>query len=547
MEKDDLQNESSNEPSSNGSNEERSEPAAPKKPSIVQRTMTKLKLSPITFILMIKMALPPVIALAVEQNTEAAQFFTTLGYLPAIIATLGVAIMPRAKFLQTILLNVLFTCLSAAVALLQLYCGVKARENTSPPITPQDIQEAKAKSPNGVLRPPYNSSQNAVVGLWLFFNIWLINTVRASRPQLQIPAIVYSIFANIAGVYGPGLPTTEDSLMFVRKLLICFLTGFGYATFVSLVVFPISNRKVWFVQTAGYVKTIQAALMNQLAYFQTLEKEDMFSIGATLTGEDAKGSKKSKKARPTLSPAEAGTQKIKATLMGMGELMGKLHGDIAFAKRELAWGKLNAEDISELFRLLQLLALPMIGLASTGDVFHRLAIKRGWLDDVKKGDEGEDEAVHRVRKHWNDIMVALHDPLQVTITEIIDGLQHALYRLELAPNPNAKKSSKKGAATNIAEDVEAEAGVVKAGDPKYREHLATRIGKIRDMRMAAIKTVLTEKMTRTNDLPGALDPDTKEKGVDSADEKKRRESLEGQLFLILYVSLPLPAVCCLQD
>lgn len=81
-------------------------------------------------------------------------------------------------------LNILAVCLSAAVNLLALYCAVQARKNTTPFGTP--------------LSAAYNSSASVVCALWLAFQVYLISVVRVLRPQLQFPAIIYSIFVIVS-------------------------------------------------------------------------------------------------------------------------------------------------------------------------------------------------------------------------------------------------------------------------------------------------------------------------------------------------------------
>ena len=151
--------------------------------------------------------------------------YTTLGYLVAISSILGFAIMPRGKFIQTMSLNVLGICLAAATNLLALFCVVKvcymimdilqiailshctknrnkqastdsnkAREHTSTPLPP---------SPSGQPAPPtYNSSASAVCALWLIIEVYIINFIRAARPQYQFPCILATIFTVVGLTYG---------------------------------------------------------------------------------------------------------------------------------------------------------------------------------------------------------------------------------------------------------------------------------------------------------------------------------------------------------
>lgn len=102
----------------------------------------------------------------------------------AIVSILGFAIMPRAKFIQMMIFDILAVGVAACLGLLTMYSSVKARQNTA--------------TPNAT--DSYNSSAAAVSGVWLFFQIWLVHTFRAKYPQFQFPVIIYAIFANISSV-----------------------------------------------------------------------------------------------------------------------------------------------------------------------------------------------------------------------------------------------------------------------------------------------------------------------------------------------------------
>ena len=94
------------------------------------------------------------------QASSVAGEYTTVGYLVAIISILALAILPRAKFLQNLLLSLLFTCLGSAMTMFGIWTAIKARERSTPAnASPQQ-------------RSGYNSSANAVCALWLIFNTW---------------------------------------------------------------------------------------------------------------------------------------------------------------------------------------------------------------------------------------------------------------------------------------------------------------------------------------------------------------------------------------
>ncbi|KAF6238277.1 hypothetical protein HO173_003557 [Letharia columbiana] len=505
-----------------------------KKPSLIKRMWDGSGLNPGMLMMMIKGALPPTISLAVYQSTDFAQVYSTLGYLVAIMSVLSFAILPRSKYIQTMLFNIIGLCIGAAVALLEIYCSVQARAHTSPSV------KATGNGPSpGTAVSNYNSSASAVSAIWLFFNIYLVNTLRASRPQLQFPVIIYSIFANVASVYAPTFPTMVAGIAFAKRLLEAFLTGFAIATGVSLFIFPVSVRMTFFKQSAGFIAAVQGTLKAQMSYLQTLEKKDMFRI-PTESDEDEKYKKSnSHKKGDTAKPnGSAEAQRLKATNEALGELYGKMHTDVTFAKREMAWGKLDASDIDELLKLFQGIILPMIGMSSAADIFQRIAEKSGWTQrETASSPENE-----KRKNQWNEIMRTLHDPFQTVTETMHDGLQHALYTLELAKPPKNKnqKASKRSSGDDAAsKDVEADAGVMKPGDPEYAIYLAKKIDGFYEQRKTALAVWCQQRGIRMDANPfenpsqTALDISTE---IPSrTDDPGEHAKNQRQLYLVLYM------------
>lgn len=209
-----------------------------KQHSKIKSLWGKLGLDIGTCSMMFKGAAAPTIAIAMYQSPAVAAHYTTLGYMIAIMTILGFPIMPRGKFIQTMSLNIIGVCLGAAVNLLALYTATRARANTAAPGAPPNT---------------YNASASAVSAIWLLVQIYLVNYLRAARPQFQFPAIIYSIFAIVSMSYGPTFPNMTYSISFMERLIEAFLTGFALATGVHFVIFPVSSRMVVFKEMTGYM------------------------------------------------------------------------------------------------------------------------------------------------------------------------------------------------------------------------------------------------------------------------------------------------------
>ena len=474
--------------------------------------------------MMFKGALPPTISIALYQSTGFAQTYSTLGYLVAIMSLLSFVIMPRAKFVQTMLFNILGICIGTCIALLSIYCSVQARAHTTPKQPSGPTSASGGPSP-GAGVAPYNSSASAVCAIWLFFNIYLSNTLRAARPQLQFPVIMYSIFANVASTYAPQFATMAQGIAFVRRLLEAFLTGFAIASGVSFLVFPTTSRTIVFKTATGYIGALRGALKAQSAYLQSLEDKKNFGQAAEAENDDDESSSHRKTKQKFSREAEG----LKAAVASLGELQGKINAEIPFAKREVAFGKLNASDISELTRLLKLIMLPIVGMSSLADIFDRVARMRGWKTATGDRADTKDQEMTQ----WSEIMKTLHEPFE-NLTQAIDGgLQHVLYALELEKRPKEARSRQKNDHTTAASsDIEAKGDSVEPGDSEFAEALSRRIQAFYEQRRVTLDTWCRQKGfdSMLNRFSNRPQPESAYDFTSSDHASSQR-----QLYLILYM------------
>ncbi|KAF2773051.1 hypothetical protein EJ03DRAFT_265527 [Teratosphaeria nubilosa] len=375
-----------------------------------------------------KGAIAPTIATTCYQATSYADTFTTLGYLVGIMAILSLPIQPRAKFLQTMLVNLFSTSLGAAISLMAGYCAVRARINTEG-ITKNGGAGTSGLAAAGAATTTYNSSASAVAGLWLFAWIYAISTVRAKCPQFTIPCIMNAIFANVSMIYVPQFATTVQLQAFVRRLLEAFLTGFAISTAVSLLIFPLTSRQVVFKEMAGYIQLLRAVIQANLDYCRSLEEMDPFAPHRVNTAGEEEAKNKQ-------------ADVFKAKMQALLALHAKCNIDLPFAKREVALGKLGPDDLQEVFRHLRSIMLPTVGLSSTQEVFQRIAEQRGWDTSQDFSHKTVEDAVTEEEKvraqtvlEWHELMRRLREPFGSVTQLIDDGLQHAAIILQLAPLP----------------------------------------------------------------------------------------------------------------
>jgi hypothetical protein len=425
--------------------------------------------------------------------------------------------MPRAKFLQTLFLNVIGTCIAAAIAMLGLWSAVQARKHTTAPGSPPIF---------------YNSSQSAVCAIWLFANIWFANTFRAKFPAWQFPVMIYSIFTNVAFTFGPLFQTTQQGESIVRQLLIGFLSAFAIATGVNLLVFPVTGRTVVFKEQAGYIMAIRGTLKAQIQYLRSLETSDMFTGTKQDEGQECRLVKKKDRAKTQSNPIQTPEAvALKGAISGLTALHGKLHGDMVFAKREAAWGKLDAKDIEETYTLFRSIIIPLIGMSTIADIFERIAERRGWLkpqnpsarDQAERWEHADEEERVSSQKTWNEVMKALHEPFALAVAAMDEGLLHVGLVLELLPRPK----------TNKGNDEEAKGPDPRPGDPKFADYIDKKMLEFYSKRGDTLRAWARHKglsVEQYNAEMGDL-PD----GTTASTSEAKHQRDQQQLYLILFM------------
>ncbi|KAL1880044.1 hypothetical protein Daus18300_001407 [Diaporthe australafricana] len=501
----------------------------PKSPGFVEKTMQKLGLNDVLLKCMFKGSVAPVIGLAIYQAEPVMRILTTLGYLVGVITVLALTVLPRGKFIQNMILNCLSTAVGCAMAMLINYTAVQARLHTS------DLREMAAFiQANG--RAPYNSSQSAVCGVWLFFQIWLSNVIRAKYPAFNVPVIIYSIVVNISCTFGPEFPTLATAETFIQRLLTAIFMGLAIATAVSLIVFPISSRQVVAKQMAGVLGLFKKSIVLEKQYLQGLEKEDMFGLEITETSAgrsepERKGGKKDK--GPKLTKEQKTALALRGTIGAIRELMGKIYGDMTFAKRDIAWGHLSAKDFGEMFNLIRMCVIPMTGIGTIMDIFQRVGRERGWDGECPPDDGGLFQRFKPIGKEesqriWNDIMKQLHEPFEILSEAISQGIDHAGILLKLFPQPKAQKKAAAGKTTGTDPDVEASGGELRLGQVGFSSVINAKVEEFNSRKGEILRLWAKDKGL-------CSDGNFENWSKDATRLFEKRRNDQAQLYVILYL------------
>ncbi|KAF2717130.1 hypothetical protein K431DRAFT_298064 [Polychaeton citri CBS 116435] len=365
-----------------------------------------------TVMMMLKGSLPTTICIAYYQSNVVSKYYNTLGYLTAVIAILSLSIMPRGKYIQTILVDMIYTCVAAAVNMFGLWFSVKARENTTPAGQPLE---------------GYNASQSAVCCLWLVFQIYVVNVIRSARPQLQFPSIIYCIYAIITMTYGPQFHTVEEAEDIVVRMIISFFTGFAFSTVVCLLFYPVSSRTIIFKEMNSYLGLLGGVMKSHTAYMQSLEHID------PLRNRGKEGGIVDSMANPIATPAGA---TLKSTVAKLFALHGKVALDLKPAKRDFAFGKLDASNLTEIWTLLRTIFIPILGITAMTDILERRT--RDALDGFDS--RGEEEKRDRLRQieSLNWTMQQLREPFARLTGDFQEAFKHVAIVLGWEKQPKTK-------------------------------------------------------------------------------------------------------------
>lgn len=77
-------------------------------------------------------AIPPTVGTAFFQSTAVADYFSTLGYLVTIMSVLSLCVLPRGRYFQMLVLNLIFVSVGAAMSLYVSLCKSCLADSGSP-------------------------------------------------------------------------------------------------------------------------------------------------------------------------------------------------------------------------------------------------------------------------------------------------------------------------------------------------------------------------------------------------------------------------------
>lgn len=306
-----------------------------------------------------------------------------------------------------------------------------------------------------------------------------------------------------------------------------------------------TSRIVLLKQLTGFLTGLQGSLKAQANYLQSLERDDIFNTNLEKLDDTKKNkgnhfNNRKQKYEHLKSEESLEAKTLKSMMNSLGELYSKMSVELTFAKKEIAYGKLDATDLEQMFKLSRSILLPINGMSSIADIFDRIAESRGWKsttnDQPQEKDNIESTKINDIAQ-WNNIMKALHSPFEVMTEAMSEGLQHVLYTFELVKQPEKDKSYSKAQSDNLSRDVEAEGDVAKPGDKEFAMSLTKKVNRFYDQRKLTLEIFCNQKGINVDqNIFGDSSNSVLQSAINSEDISHDKKN-QRQLYLILYVSI----------
>ena len=356
--------------------------------------------------------------------------------------------------------------------------------------------------------------------------MYVANTARAARPQLQLQIIQYAIFTVVASTNAQTFPNMTVGKAFVKRLLEVFLTGFGIGTGVSLFLLPTTSRGVIAKQFGGLFGLMKATINAHGAYMQSISNEHHDRLGDRSNVASAKPTLDDKHLAAAQNKMSTEAETFKGLVHKMQELFGKINIESEFAKREVAYGHLHGHDFSTLIELTRDVLLPIFGLSTFLDIMNtskNIKTERRMLVE----DQETLEAIRRLESDEWDEVISLSRPAFVQVqTALLGGITHVAQVLKI----------QKALKTKVM-DVEEANSPPKPGDSAFASHLQKSTDDFHSDRLKVIKAWAERKgLSLPQTFWDQPNQHFSMKKIREGTEQGVRERMnQQQLYLILYL------------
>ncbi|TVY43748.1 hypothetical protein LOCC1_G004666 [Lachnellula occidentalis] len=314
----------------------------------------------------------------------------------------------------------------------------------------------------------------------------------------------------------------------------CYYTGVAISFVSGMLIYPVTCRSEIFEVQEKYIEALRDMLDEVSTYLGGLVATPAITTANTETSmEGEKGQ------------LECDGPALREKMASVKSLYTKMHHELAMAKREIAWGKLRAKDITAISDHCRRILMPLGGMAHLPDILGRIAEGGGWVrhehtpDSEDKDQKSEFKRSYGQEEYeiiWQNSIAALVESARITVESIKDGLEHAALQLEIIPKPGTRYYFwLPGVKRTEKTDLEAEGEVIKPGNPQFSKLLGDKLVEFSTRRVEALTAWADCKglsAAQIEKLQSIGDFDIDEEPVDGHARflKDRR-----QLYLILYV------------
>lgn len=189
-------------------------------------------------------------------------------------------------------------------------------------------------------RVPQADHSSAVIGIWLFCNILVSNSIQARFPELLIPMILYNIFVIVQYTSCSRFHTWKECWDLIFLTVRCYYTGVAISFVTGILIYPVTCRTEIFEVQEKYLDAVRSMLTGVGKYLEMLQAKPTCSSDATIQ-EHCEG------------------DELREKMAEVKSIYVKMRHELAMAKREIAWGKLSAKDIGSISDLCRRILMPL--------------------------------------------------------------------------------------------------------------------------------------------------------------------------------------------
>lgn len=339
--------------------------------------------------------------------------------------------------------------------------------------------------------------------------------------------VAFSIFASVTITRAGIFTELSEGLDFIARLLKGFLIGFAIASGVSLFILPMTSRGNVFHDIKEYVSAVEEMLQSQVSF-----AEGDIVTGLLTGGSLLRRARTAMSTRDMQSEGETDLQskqkQLKTSIAKLNGLHTKLHADLFYSRNEIAWGKLSAEDLSNIASLLRSLLLPLSGMSMLPEILESIIKNEGTRDGLPgKHDNLEDPGEGGLEHSEAQRVVKIHYARLVDAARLANlGLSHFLLALELITSKHLDKQRKTRISAARSTDEEARGESLSPLEDDFASRFERELHAYYSLREH-----LPEQLASLEAF-SAPDP---EKHSDSASRMLVDPDVRQEFFLILYM------------